>query len=154
MLWPLGLFFPFDCLIEDDMLLTTFFFISSILHKSSINCKANWSPLSLKTFFGIPCIFHILSQQILAIFSNNTIIVVALSLIIFVKWFTITIITSLLFDFGSNSIISILISYHGPWGVSNGWSSPTFFMCCTLFCWYFWCPWTYSLMLFHIPSYQ
>ena len=40
-------------------------------------------------------------------------------------------------------MILILISYYSPSSVSNRWSSPAFFICWTLFCWYFVHPWTY-----------
>ena len=43
----------------------------------------------------------------------------------------------------SKLIFIILIFCHGSSDISNKWSSPTFFMCCTLFCWYFWCPYTF-----------
>ena len=59
-----------------------------------------------------------------------------ITLIIFVNQFTMTTITSYPFNFGNSSIISMLISYQGPSGNSNRCSSPAFFMCCTLFCWY------------------
>ena len=65
-----------------------------------------------------------------------------------------TTITSLSFDLGSGPMMSILISYHGSLDVSNGWSSSTFFIYCTLFYWHFWHHWTYFFMLFHIPSHQ
>ena len=60
--------------------------------------------------------------------------VVTLSLIIFVNQSTITTIVSLLFDFGDGSMMLILISYHGSSSISNGCSSPAFFIYCTLFC--------------------
>ena len=123
-------------------------FVPSTLVKSFMNFKANWGPLLLRTFCDILCIFHILSQYIFAIFSDETIVVVALSLIILVNQSIITTITSLSFDLRSGPIISILISYHGSSSVSNGWSFPAFFMCCTLFCWYLVHPWTYFLISF------
>jgi len=56
----------------------------------------------------------------LAIFSNDTVVVVTLSLIIFVNQSTITTIVSCPFDFDNGPMILILISYQGPSGVSNG----------------------------------
>jgi len=52
---------------------------------------------------------------ILAIFSNDTAIVVTLSLIIFVNQSTITTIMSLSFNLSNGSMILMLISYYGPW---------------------------------------
>jgi len=86
--------------------------------------------------------------------SDDTALVITLSLIILVNWFTMTTITSLSFDLRSGPMMSILISYHGSLDVSNGWSSSTFFIYCTLFYWHFWHHWTYFFMLFHIPSHQ
>jgi len=51
---------------------------------------------------------------ILAIFSNDTAIVVTLSLIIFVNQSTITTIMSLSFNLSNGSMILMLISYYGP----------------------------------------
>jgi len=51
--------------------------------------------------------------------SDNNIIFVTLSLIIFVNQSTITTIASLLFDLGSGPIILMLISYHSLSSVSN-----------------------------------
>ena len=53
-------------------------------------------------------------------FSNDTVIVIAQSLIIFVNQFTIITIVSLLFDFGSSPMILILISCHSPSSISSG----------------------------------
>lgn len=56
---------------------------------------------------------------ILAIFSNDTAIVVTLSPIIFVNQFTITTIMSLSFDLSNGSMILMLISYYSPWSAMN-----------------------------------
>ena len=130
------------------------FFIPNTFVKSSINFDVNWGLLLLRIFYGTPCIFYILSWWILAIFTNKTAVVVALSLIILVNQFTITTIASLSFKFRSGPTTSILISCHSPSSVSNGWSSPAFFMYYTLFCWHFMHSWTYFLISLFIPSHQ
>ena len=65
-----------------------------------------------------------------------------------------TTIVFLSFDFGSGPIISILISYHGPSSISNGYSSPAFFICYILFCWYFVHSWMYFLTSLFISDHQ
>ena len=70
------------------------------------------------------------------------------------NWSTITTIVSLLFDFESDPIISILISCYGYLSIFSRWSSLAFSMFYTLFCWYFVYSWTYILMLFLISSHQ
>jgi len=47
-----------------------------------MNVDANWDPLSLMIFFGMPCIFHMLSQYILATSLEEIEVVVAMSLLI------------------------------------------------------------------------
>ena len=104
--------------------------------KYSINLNANLGPLSLRTFHGTSCIFQICLDKFFVIFSNDTFVIITLSQIICVNWSTMTTIASFLFDFGNGPIISMLISCYSLFGISNGCSSPAFFIYYTLFCWH------------------
>jgi len=94
---------------------------------SPINFDANCSSLLLKIFFGTPCNFHISSQYIFVISSEEIFIVVAFNLTILMNLSMITTIASFLFDFDNGPIISILISCQGPYGISNECNYPAFF---------------------------
>ena len=61
---------------------------------------------------------------------------------------------SILFDLGNGPIMSILMSCHSPSEIFNGWSSPAFLWCYTLFCWYLTYPWTYFLTSSLSPGHQ
>jgi len=69
-----------------------------------MNINANWSPLLLIIFFDMPCIFHMLSQYILATSLEEIGVVVAMSLIILENWSTTTKIASLSSDIGKGPI--------------------------------------------------
>ena len=84
-------------------------------------------------FFGMPCIFHMLSQYILAILLKEIEIVVAMGLIILENRSTTTKIASLSFDLGRGPMTSMLISSHSVFGMGKGCKGATFFMCYTLF---------------------
>ena len=121
---------------------------------SSMNFDANCSSLSLKTFLGILCSFQMLSLYIFAISSDEIFVVIAFNRIIFVNWSMMIMIVFIPFDFGKGPIISILISCYGPWGISNGYNSPAFLWCWTLFCWYLKHSCTYFLMSSFSSSHQ
>ena len=133
----LDLFILFDYLFGNNILLIVFFLVLNAFDKSSMNYKANWDPLLLKIFCGTLCIFQILSWYILMISSNEALIIITLSWIIFVNQSIISTILFLSFDLGNGPIILILSSYYSPSSISNRWSSLAFFMCYTLFCWHF-----------------
>ena len=122
--------------------------------KSSINLDANWGPLSLRMVLGTPCNFYISFQYIFAISLDETFVVVASRRIIFVNQSTMTMMTSFPFDFSNGPMILILISFHGSSGIFREYYSPTFFICCTLFCWHLKHPWTYFLTSVLISNHQ
>jgi len=99
-----------------------------------MNVAANWGPLLLMIFFGMPCIFHMSSQYILATSLEEIEVVVAMSLIILENQFTTTKIASLSSDFGRGPMMSMLISSYSVFGMGKGYKGAAFFMCCTLFC--------------------
>ena len=74
--------------------------------------------------------------------------VAAFSQIIFVNWSTMTTIASILLDLGNGLMMSMLISCHDPWDISNRCSSPNFLWCWTLFCWHLKQPCTH---FWHLP---
>jgi len=84
-------------------------------------------------FFSMPCIFHISSQYILAISLEEIEVVVVMSLIILENQSTTTKIAFLFSDLGRGPMTSMLISFHGVFGVGKGYKDAAFFMCCTLF---------------------
>ena len=99
-----------------------------------MNVDANWGPLSLMIFFGMPCIFHMSSQYILATSLEEIEVIVAMSLIILENRSTTTKIASLSSDLGRGPMMSMLISFYGVFGVGKGCKGAAFFMCYTLFC--------------------
>ena len=99
-----------------------------------MNVDANWGPLLLIIFLGMLCIFHMSFQYILATLPEKIEVVVAMSLIILENQSTITKIASLPSDLGRGSMMSMLISSHGIFGMDKRYKSTAFFMCCTLFC--------------------
>jgi len=119
-----------------------------------MNVNANWGPLLLMIFFGMLCIFHMLSWYILATSLKEIEVVVAMSLIILENQSTTTKIASLSSDLGRGPMMSMLIPSHGVFGVGKECKGAAFFMCCTLFCWHSWHPWTYFCTSLHIPGHQ
>ena len=99
-----------------------------------MNVDANWDPLLLMIFFGMPCIFHMLSRYILATLLEKIEVIVAISLSILENWSTTTKIASLSSDFGRGPMTLMLIFSHDVFGVGKGCKGAAFFMCCTLFC--------------------
>jgi len=77
-----------------------------------MNVDVNWGPLSLMIFFGMPCIFYMLSQYILATSLEEIEVVVAMSLIILENQSTTTKVASLSSDLGRGPMMSMLISSH------------------------------------------
>jgi len=61
------------------------YLVLSAFIKTSINYDTNCGSLLLRTVCGIPCNFQVSFQYIFAIFSDETLIIVALSQIIFVN---------------------------------------------------------------------
>ena len=61
---------------------------------------------------------------------------------------------SITFDLGNGPIMSILMSCPGHSRISNGWSSPAFLWCCTLFCWHLTHPWIYFFTSSLSPGHQ
>ena len=93
--------------------------VPSVFISCSMNLDANCGLLSLRIFLGTPYNFQISSLYIFAIPFAEIFIAIAFSQIIFVNWFMITIITSILLDLGRGFMISILISCHGLYGIFN-----------------------------------
>ena len=96
-----------------------------------MNIDANWGPLLLMIFFGMPCIFHMLSRYILATSLEKIEAIVTISLIILENWSTTTKIAFLSFDLSRGPIMSMLISSYSVFGIDKGCKGATFFMCCT-----------------------
>ena len=108
--------------------------IFNTLYSSPMNVDANWGPLLLMIFFGMPCIFHMSSQYILATSLKEIEVVVTISLIILENWSITTKIASLFSDLGRSPMMSMLISSYGVFGVDKRCKDTAFFMCYTLFC--------------------
>jgi len=73
-----------------------------------MNVDANWGPLSLMIFFGMPCIFHMSSRYILATSLEEIEVIVAMSLIILENRSTTTKIVSLSSDFGRGPVRALV----------------------------------------------
>ena len=103
--------------------------VPSAFVSCSMNLDANCGPLSLRIFLDTLCNFQILSLYTFAMPSAEMFIIIAFSQIIFVNQSMITTITSILLDLGKSPMISMLISYHGPCGISSECNSLIFLWC-------------------------
>ena len=126
----------------------------SPLNRFWVNSDVNCGPLSLRTFRGTPCSFHISSLYIFAMPDEDMSVVVAFSRIILLKRSTTTRMASFPFDFGKGPMISMLISSQGPAGMGRGCSGDFSGMVRALFRWQEKHPFVYFFTSARIDGHQ